>query len=100
MEEAPEFITVPAEPHFHKWVPYCFICAFVPPADLSTLSKMFFHATTGVDVLWPFVIACVKILKMPPYLSTQSELYSITHVTYMFKNPPLTVLKQFQAVEQ
>uniref|UniRef100_A0A674MSE0 Oxysterol-binding protein n=1 Tax=Takifugu rubripes TaxID=31033 RepID=A0A674MSE0_TAKRU len=35
MEEAPEFITVPAEPHFHKWVPYCFICTFVPPADLS-----------------------------------------------------------------
>lgn len=24
MEEAPEFITVPADPHFHKWVPVLF----------------------------------------------------------------------------
>lgn len=41
MEEAPEFITVPAEPHFHKWVLFHFTCAFLSWAVTQTLSLTF-----------------------------------------------------------
>lgn len=47
MEEAPEFITVPADPHFHKWVLFSFTCSFVSQADVQTLSQMLFHVKTG-----------------------------------------------------
>lgn len=102
MEEAPEFITVPAEPHFHKWVSFYVMCTFMPLADI--LSKLIFHVTTEVNVvclgsMWHCLCKLSQIDSISVHPVDTLSLFFL-HVTDLSKSPPFVLLKQFQAVQQ